>query len=92
MDALSAARELYHVAKNDAALCAQIRAAYRTAVISGMMTKDGLNTIITASKNGSTMTMMQGMPEADRIKALRYALQWIDAGAIPAPGRAMARF
>jgi len=90
--ALEAARELYYIAKDDARFCSQIRTSYRAAVASGYLSKGGLDSIVNASKNGSSMTMMQGIKEGDRIRAMRYALAWVDQGGMPVSGRAIARF
>lgn len=90
--ALEAAKELYFIAKDDAAFCAQLRTAHRSAVVAGYLSKGGLDTIVNASKNGSTMTMMQGLREGDRIRALRYTLAWVDQGGMPVTGRALGRF
>jgi len=90
--ALEAARELYYIAKDDARFCSQIRTSYRAAVASGYLSKGGIDSIVNASKNGSSMTMMQGIKEGDRIRAMRYALAWVDQGGMPVSGRAIARF
>jgi hypothetical protein len=92
MSALAAAREIYHAAKDDAAFQAQILAEYKRAVIAGVLTKGGMDMIVNASKNGSTMTMIRELGEMDRIKSLRFALQWIDQGCAPSSGRSLGRF
>ena len=90
--AIDAAKELYFIAKDDARFCSQIRAAYRAAVASGYLAKGGMDSIINASKNGSSMTMMQGISEGNRIRAMRYALAWVDQGGMPVSGRSVGRF
>ncbi len=91
-NALSAAKELYYVAKDDAAFRATLRTAYKAAVSAGFLVKGGMDMIVNASKNGSTMTMIQGLSEGDRIRAMRFALKWVDDGCMPVSGRALGRF
>jgi hypothetical protein len=88
---LEVARELFEVAKDDAAFASELQSAYTAAVKSGIG-KGGLDFVTNASKNGGALTVIQNLSELDRIKAMRYALQWVALGKAPLSSRALGRF
>ncbi len=86
------ARNLFAWAKDNAKRTAQIQSAFDDAVAGGALTKGGLDSITSATKNSVTMSKMVGMNENDRQTALRLAVQWLAAGYAPATSRSLGRF
>lgn len=80
---VSVATDLYHWAKDDASRIQQIRAAFDTGISAGALTKGGMDSISSATKNGVTMQKMIGLGEGERITALRTALAYLCAGYAP---------
>lgn len=86
------ARNLYHWAKCNPARIADIRAAFDEAVSGGALTKGGMDSVTSATKNGVTMQKMVGLNEGDRQTALRLALQYLEEGMAPARSYSFGRF
>jgi hypothetical protein len=88
----STAANLFHWAKGNAKRTQEIRKAFDAAMTGGALAKGGLDSISSGTKNGVTMQRMIQLPENDRITALRWAIQWLEAGMMPAASRALGRF
>jgi hypothetical protein len=56
------------------------------------LTKGGLDSITSATKNSVTMQKMIGLNESDRQNALRWALDYLQNGFVPAQSRSLGRF
>lgn len=77
------ALDLFKWAYCDAEKTASVKSAYDSAMTGGALTKGGLDSITTATKNGVTMQKMIGLSEPDRVRSLRWACLWLDAGVCP---------
>lgn len=86
------ARNLYYWAKGNPARMADIQTAFDSAVSGGALSKGGMDSVTSATKNGVTMQKMVGLHEGDRQTALRLALQYLEAGILPSSSRAFGRF
>lgn len=88
----SVAANLYHYAKDNASRVNEIRAAFDSCVSGGALSRGGLDSVTSATKNGVTMQKMIGLDEDKRASALRLALQYLEAGMITPASRALGRF
>lgn len=86
------ARNLFAWARDNAKRTAQIQQAFDDSVSGGALTKGGLDSITSATKNGVTMSKMVGLNENDRQTALRLAVEWLSLGYAPGTGRSLGRF
>jgi hypothetical protein len=77
------ARNLFEWARGDEVRIGQINAAFDAAVTGGALAKGGLNSIGSGTKNGVTAQMVIGLPENDRITALRLVKGWLAQGFCP---------
>ena len=91
-DVYSVARNLFAWAKGDQMRISQVQEAFDAAVSGGALTKGGMDSVSSASKNGVSMTKLVGLDEGSRQTTLRLALQWLDAGRAPVRGRSLGRF
>ncbi len=80
--AYDTAREIFFWAKDNETRTADVQAAYDLAG-ANPIAKGGLDSVLSATKNNVTMQKTVGLSELDRVKALRWALQWLDAGRMP---------
>jgi hypothetical protein len=80
--AYDTARELFFWANGNAQRTADVQAAYDLAG-ANPIAKGGLDSVLSATKNNVTMQKTVGLNELDRIKALRWALAWLDTGRMP---------
>jgi hypothetical protein len=85
------ARNLFYYAQGNPQRIASIRSAFDSSV-AGALTKGGLDSITSATKNSVTMQKMIGLNESDRQNALRWALDYLQNGFIPAQSRSLGRF
>lgn len=91
-NANTVARNLYEWAKGNPKRIAQLRTAFDESVSGGALTKGGLDSITSATKNGVTMQKMVGLTEDQRQTALRWAIGWLEKGLVPAGSRSFGRF
>lgn len=80
--AYQTAIDLFHGAYGNATRIASIQSAFDGAW-DGALTKGGMDSINSASKNNISMQKLVGLSEPDRIRAMRWALKWLDAGICP---------
>lgn len=85
------ARNLFYYAQGNPQRVASIRSAF-DASVSGALTKGGMDSITSATKNSVTMQKMIGLNESDRQNALRWALDYLQYGFVPAQSRSIGRF
>lgn len=85
------ARNLFAWGCGNAKNTAAIRTAFDAAVSGGALSRGGMDSVTSANKNGVMVQKMVGLSEGDRQTALRWALEWIEAGYAPS-SRSVARF
>lgn len=85
------ARNLFYYAQGNPQRIASIRSAF-DASVAGALTKGGMDSITSATKNSVTMQKMIGLNESDRQNALRWALDYLQYGFVPAQSRSIGRF
>lgn len=85
------ARNLFYFAQGNPQRIASIRSAF-DASVAGALTKGGMDSITSATKNSVTMQKMIGLNESDRQNALRWALDYLQYGFVPAQSRSIGRF
>jgi hypothetical protein len=90
--AYEVAKNLFHYAKGNAKRAQEIKKAFDSAMAGGALTRGGLDSITSGTKNGVTMKRLVQLAENDRLTALRIASQWIEAGFIPSQSRSLGRF
>ena len=90
-NAFQAAQDIYDYACGDVGRIAEVQLAYSTAVSAGLLTKGGTADVTSASKNGVSYQKTVGLPEAQRISAMRIALACLSAKTRPST-RTHARF
>lgn len=80
--AYDTAKEIFFWANGNAERTADVQAAYDAAG-ANPIAKGGLDSVLSATKNNVTMQKTVGLGELDRVKALRWALTWLDLGYMP---------
>ena len=90
-NAFQAAQDLYDYACGNPARIAEVKAAYDSAVSSGLLTKGGTADITSATKNGVSYQKTVGLAETQRISAMRIAITGLEANTRPST-RTFARY
>ena len=85
------AKNLFRYACGNPQRIREIKSAF-DAAMSGALSKGGMDSVTSATKNGVTMSKLVGPSEADRQKALSMALDFIEAGFVPSASRSYGRF
>lgn len=78
------AQAIYDYAAGDSAKIAAVEAARDSLITGGALTKGGLNTISSASKNGVAYSMLVGMSVGEQLVTLNLALNYLDNTTRPA--------
>ena len=86
------AKNLFIWAQDNAKRTAQIQQAYDDGVPLGALTRGGLDSINSGTKNGVTMSKIIGLSENNRHTALRLALKFLKLGYYPSSNRSLGRF
>jgi hypothetical protein len=86
-----AAQDIYDYAVGDSTRIAAVKAAFDSAISTGLLTKGGTDSISSATKNGVTYQKMIGLSEPQRITAMRIAIAGLDANTRPST-RTYARY
>jgi len=87
----NAAQDIYDYAFNDPKRIAEVKAAYSSAVSSGLLTKGGTDNVTSASKNGVSYQKTVGLTESQRISAMQIAIRGLDNNTRPST-RTFARY
>ena len=85
------ARNLFHYANGNPQRIAGIKSAF-DAAMGGALSKGGMDSITSATKNGVTMAKLVGLNEVERQTALRMAMQYLNIGFVPVSSRSLGRF
>jgi hypothetical protein len=85
------ARNLFHYANGNPQRIAGIKSAFDSAM-AGPLTKGGMDSITSATKNGVTMAKLVGLNETERQTALRMAMEYLNIGFVPTSSRSLGRF
>ena len=85
------ARNLFHYANGNPPRIAGIKSAF-DAAMGGALSKGGMDSITSATKNGVTMAKLVGLNEVERQTALRMAMEYLNIGFVPASSRSLGRF
>lgn len=85
------ARNLFHYANGNPQRIAGIKSAF-DACMGGALTKGGMDSITSATKNGVTMAKLVGLNEVERQTALRMAMEYLGNGFVPVSSRSLGRF
>lgn len=78
-----AAQDIYDYACGNAARIAEVKAAYSSAVSSGLLTKGGTDNVTSATKNGVTFQKTVGLTESQRISAMQIAIKGLENATRP---------
>jgi len=81
-DILSLAQDLYDEACEDNALLSEYRTE-RKSLLAGIRAGTGTGDVVSGTKNGASYTRRVGFSVEDRLSALRYAIQGIEAATRP---------
>jgi hypothetical protein len=90
-NAFQAAQDIYDYAFGNVGRIAEVKAAYSSAVSSGLLTKGGTDNVTGATKNGVTMQKTVGLTESQRISAMQIAIRGLDNNTRPST-RTFARY
>lgn len=82
-NAFQAAQDLYDYAVGNSGRIASVKAAFDSAVSTGILTKGGTDNVTSATKNGVTMQKTVGLTESQRITALRIAVAGLENNTRP---------
>lgn len=82
-NAFQAAQDIYDYACGDPKRIAEVKAAYASAVSSGILTKGGTDNVTGATKNGVTMQKTVGLTESQRITAMKIAISGLENNTRP---------
>ena len=85
------ARNLFHYANGNPQRIVGIKSAF-DAAMGGALSKGGMDSITSATKNGVTMAKLVGLNEVERQTALRMAMEYLNIGFVPASSRSLGRF
>jgi len=85
------ARNLFQYANGNPQRIAGIKTAF-DAAMGGALTKGGMDSITSATKNGVTMAKLVGLNETERQTALRMAMEYLGNGFVPSSSRSLGRF
>ena len=85
------ARNLFHYANGNPQRIAWIKSAF-DAAMGGALSKGGMDSITSATKNGVTMAKLVGLNEVERQTALRMAMEYLNIGFVPTSSRSLGRF
>ena len=85
------ARNLFHYANGNPQRIAGIKSAF-DAAMGGALSKGGMDSIQSATKNGVTMAKLIGLNEIERQTALRLAMEYLNAGFVPVSSKSLGRF
>ncbi len=90
-NAFQAAQDIYDYACGNPGRIAEVKAAYDSAVSSGLLTKGGTGNVTSATKNGVTYQKSVGLSEDQRISAMQIAIKGLDNNTRPST-RTFARY
>lgn len=90
-NAFQAAQDIYDYATGDPKRIAEVKAAYLSAVSSGLLTKGGTDNVTSATKNGVSYQKTVGLTESQRISAMQIAIRGLDNSTRPST-RTFVRF
>jgi hypothetical protein len=82
-NAFQAAQDLYDYAVGNSGRIATIKAAFDSAVSAGLLTKGGTDNVTSATKNGVTYQKTVGLPESQRITAMKIAIAGLENNTRP---------
>ena len=85
------ARNLFHYANGNPQRIAGIKSAF-DAAMGGALSKGGMDSITSATKNGVTMAKLVGLNEVERQTSLRMAIEFLGIGFVPSSSRSLGRF
>lgn len=85
------ARNLFAYACGNPQRIAGIKSAFDSCM-GGALSKGGMDSIQSATKNGVTMSKLVGLNEIERQTALRMAMEYLNAGFVPVSSKSLGRF